>query len=155
MDTDFTLDPKKQMSVAPKGKRAYKTTRGSGRENIIVSSVANAAGRVLDPLINQGAYFLESMKAENALPNTYGVSAKGWMMSTIILDWFSNFTERSLLLILFDDNFTHFSIDVIKKAIDNDIILMKLPDVMQPLDVGIYDTKQCNCWILCNRNLAI
>ena len=60
-ETGFPLDPKKQMSVVPKGKRAYKTTQGSGRENITVLSVANAAGRVLDPLIiNQGAYFLES-----------------------------------------------------------------------------------------------
>ena len=40
-ETGFPLDPKKQMPVAPKGKRAYKTTQGSGRENITVLSVAN------------------------------------------------------------------------------------------------------------------
>ena len=35
-ETGFPLYHKKQMSVAPKGKRAYKTTHGSGRENITV-----------------------------------------------------------------------------------------------------------------------
>ena len=163
-ETGFPLDPKKQMSVAPKGKRAYKTTQGSGRENITVLSVANAAGRVLDPLIiNQRAYFLESMRAENALPNTYyGVSAKGWMTSSIMLDWFNNFihhvTERPLLL-LFNGHLTHFSIAVIKKAMANDIILMKLPphvtDVMQPLDVGMFSPLKKAWENLLNKNISI
>ena len=161
--TGFPLDPKKQMSVAPKGKRAYKTTQGSGRENITDLSVAIAAGRVLDPLIiNQGTYFLESMKAENALPNTYyGVSAKGWMTSAIMLDWFTNFiehvSERPLLL-LFDGHLTHFSIDVIKKAIYNNIILMKLPphvtDIMQPLDVGMFSPLKKAWENLLNKNIS-
>ena len=107
--------------------------------------------------------FLESMRAENALPNTYyGVSAKGWMTSAIMLDWFSNFieqvTERPLLL-LFDGHLTHFSIDVIKKAMDNDIILMKLPphvtDVMQPLDVGMFSPLKKAWENLLNKNISI
>ena len=55
--------------------------------------------------------------------------------------WFDKFleqiTERPLLL-LFDGHLTHFSIDVVKKALENDIILIKLPphvtDVMQRLE---------------------
>ena len=103
------------------------------------------------------------MRAENALPNTYyGVSAKGWMTSAIMLDWFSNFiehvTERPLLL-LFDGHLTHFSIDVIKKAMDNDIILMKLPphvtDVMQPLDVGMFSPLKKAWENLLNKNITI
>ena len=45
----------------------------------------------------------------------------------------------NLLFLLFDGHLTHFNIDVVKKAFENDIILIKLPphvtDVMQPLDV--------------------
>ena len=84
------------------------------------------------------------------------------MTSAIMLDWFSNFiehvTERPLLL-LFDGHLTHFSIDVIKKAMDNDIILMKLPphvtDVMQPLDVGMFSPLKKAWENLLNKNISI
>ena len=141
------MDPKKCKSVSPKGVKAFKLTQGAGRENITVLGVANAAGRVLDPLIvNQGQNFQISWRGDRALPNTfYGVSSKGWMTSDVMLGWFDNFIAQEPkrpLLLIFDGHLTHFSVNVIRKAIDNDIILMKLPphvtDIMQPLDVGMF-----------------
>ena len=152
-ETAFCLDPKKCKSVAPKGVKAFKLTQGAGRENITVLGVANAAGRVLDPLIiNQGQNFQISWRGDRALPNTfYGVSSKGWMTSDVMLGWFDNFIAQEPkrpLLLIFDGHLTHFSINVIKKAIDNEIILMKLPPhvtyIMQPLDVGMFGPLKRN-----------
>lgn len=146
-ETGFCLDPKKSMSVAPKGQKALKRTEGCQRENITVLAVCSASGRVLDPLIiNQGAYFQQCWKADNALPNTfYGHSHNGWMTSQVMIDWFEQFLElvqERPILLLFDGHLTHFSIDVVKKALDNQVILIKLPphttDLMQPLDVGMF-----------------
>ena len=63
----------------------------------------------------------------------------------VMIDWFEQFLdlvqERPILL-LFDGHLTHFSINVVKKALDNQVILVKLPphttDLMQPLDVGMF-----------------
>ena len=146
-ETAFCLDPKKAQTIAPKGSKAYKITQGGGRENITVVGVVSASGKVMDPvIINQGQNFQHSWRGDKALPNTiYGVSAKGWMTSEVMLSWFEHFikleTKRPLLLI-FDGHLTHFSIDVIKMAIANGLILMKLPphvtDIMQPLDVAMF-----------------
>ena len=67
------------------------------------------------------------------------------MTSEVMLSWFEQFIKlekKRLLLLIFDGHLTHFSIDVIKMAIETNIILMKLPphvtDIMQPLDVAMF-----------------
>ena len=52
---------------------------------------------------------------------------------------FADFVKERPLLLLFDGHLTHISIPVIKKALEEDIIILKFPphvtDVMQPLDI--------------------
>ena len=54
---------------------------------------------------------------------------------------------------------THFNIDVVKKALENDVILIKLPphvtDVMQPLDVGMFAPLKKVWERLLNANIGI
>ena len=69
----------------------------------------------------------------------------GWMDTEVFAEWFERFsnqiTERPLLL-LFDGHMTHVSLGVIKKALEDDIIIVKFPphvtDVLQPLDVSCF-----------------
>ena len=46
------------------------------------------------------------------------------------------------LLLLFDDHMTHVSLGVFQKALEGDIIIVKLPphvmDMLQPLDVSCF-----------------
>ena len=46
------------------------------------------------------------------------------------------------LLLLFDDHMTHVSLGVLQKALEGDIIIVKLPphvmDMLQPLDVSCF-----------------
>ena len=55
---------------------------------------------------------------------------------------FADFVKERPLLLLFDGQLTHISIPVIKRALDEDIIIVKFPphvtDVLQPLDISCF-----------------
>ena len=143
-ESGFPHDPAKCLSIGPKGEVCYKVTCGAGRENTTTLAVVSASGRVLDPLIIfKGKNFQSTWRGTRPLGDIfYGVSDKGWMTTDIFAEWFDKFcnrvTERPLLLI-FDGHLTHISINVIQKAINEQIFIVKLPphvtDKLQPLDV--------------------
>ena len=120
---------------------------GAGRENITVLGICNAAGVALDPLIIFGGKNMQTTwYGDKALPNTfYAKSENGWMETDVFSTWFNTFAdevkERPMLL-LFDGHLTHISIPVIKRALDEGIVIIKFPphvtDVMQPLDVACF-----------------
>ncbi|XP_057305999.1 uncharacterized protein LOC130644419 [Hydractinia symbiolongicarpus] len=147
-ESSFPTDPSKGKVVSVKGQRALKLRYGAGRENITVLGVCNAAGVALDPLIIfTGKNMQSTWYGDKALPNTfYAKSENGWMDTEVFSTWFAKFTEdvteRPLLLVFCPSHLTHISISVIKKALEDDIIIMKFPphvtDVMQPLDVACF-----------------
>ena len=146
-ESGFSTDPNRCKVVAPIGKPGVKVTSGCGRENITVLATCCASGRALDPLIIfQGKIFQNIWKGSKSLPKTnYGVSENGWMTTEIFYDWFKEFikqvTVRPLLLI-YDEHLSHVSINVIEKAIEEDITILKFPphvtDKLQPLDVTCF-----------------
>jgi len=80
------------------------------------------------------------------MPGTlYGVSENGWMTTEVFEEWFTHFSrevkERPLLLV-FDGHLSHVSVNVILKAMDEDITILKFPphvtDLLQPLDVTCF-----------------
>ena len=82
------------------------------------------------------------------------------MTMELFSSWFIKFlntvTERPLLLV-FDGHMTHVSINVIQRAMEDDVILLKLPshttDKLQPLDIGGFEQlkrlweKALNDWL--------
>ena len=63
----------------------------------------------------------------------------------VFAEWFEQFSNqitKQPLLLLFDGHMTHVSLGVIKKALEDNIIIVKfLPhvtDVLQPLDVSCF-----------------
>ena len=149
-ESGFPTDPQKCRVVGSKGKSAYKITCGAGRENITTLAVCSAAGQVLDPLvIFSGKNFQQSTwKGDKALPETYyGLSESGWMTSDVFYDWFKLFVKRIVkrpLLLIFDGHLTHISLPVIELAIEENIMIVKLPahvtDKLQPLDVPCFSS---------------
>ena len=143
-ESGFPTDPGKCKVISPIGETAYKITWGAGRENISTLAAVSASGRALDALIIfSGKNFQSTWKGNKSLPNTmFGVSSQGWMDTEVFLEWFNRFlvqvTERPLLLI-YDGHLSHVSIALIEKAIEEDVMLLKLPphvmDKLQPLDV--------------------
>ena len=84
------------------------------------------------------------------------------MTSEIMVAWFDKFLEQVTecpLLLLFNGHLTHFNINVVKKALENDDILIKLPphvtDVTQPLHVAMFAPLKKAWERLLNANIGI
>ena len=67
------------------------------------------------------------------------------MDTDVFSEWFEKFANENQvrpLLLLFDEHLTHISLSVIKRAMEERIIIIKFPphvtDVLQPLDVACF-----------------
>ena len=116
---------------------------GAGRENISVLATCCADGHALDPLIIfSGINFQSTWHGKNSLPNTlYGISKNGWMTTEIFALWFKNFVKqikKCPLLVVYNGHLTHVSLNLIEKAMEEHITIVKLPPhitgKLQPLD---------------------
>ena len=123
---------------------------GSGREYITVHCAGSASGERLPPFIlykvkNMYRRWMEGGPAA-AL---YGVSESGWMDVTNFLSWFtklfvpavSHLTESSAILLFLDGHHSHISLELIRNARDNILLLCLPPNMthlLQPLDVGVF-----------------
>lgn len=117
--------------VKKRGETPYKVTLSSKRENILVLPTANADGRVLPLLIiyaGKNCKLLhDDIKIYLALCS---VSNLGWISCEAFFSWFEQFCivvkVRHLLLIC--RHKTQLSTEVIKKAIEEKIKLVQLPN---------------------------
>ncbi|XP_050309036.1 uncharacterized protein LOC126745308 [Anthonomus grandis grandis] len=142
-ETEFNMDPGRIKGVAALGQKVHRSIEGSGKENITTMACISASGVLLPPLIiYQGQNLWSTWKGSNDLEGTcYAVSDKGWMTTAVFNSWFSKFcsivSERPLLLIM-DGHVSHLDRGTIELAIQNNIILFKLPphatNILQPLD---------------------
>jgi hypothetical protein len=143
-ETSLFLDPRKTKVIAPKGEKATRTQATSGREATTVMAGISAAGDRLPPLlIFKGKKLQSTWRPVNPYKDMqFACSETGWMVTDIFNDWFNFFctyvTQRPLLLV-YDGHSTHINSTVIRKAISEDIRIIKLPphttDRLQPLDV--------------------
>ena len=133
------------VSSVAKGESAYEITCGTGKENITTLTLCSAAGDVLEPVvIFPGKNFKSTWKGVKALPETcYGLSDNGWMTSDVF-DWFQLLVKRVTKrpLLIFDGHLSHTSLSVIELAIEEQIVILKLPphatDKLQPLNVACF-----------------
>lgn len=76
----------------------------------------------------------------------YAATSKGWMEASVFESYFSNVLIPEICkpgkpqLVVFDGHSTHLDLNVIQKASENNITLLKLPaytsHILQPLDVS-------------------
>lgn len=150
-ETNFSLDPSSTKIVGKKGAVASRTTAGSGRENISVLMAANAAGRKAPPLIVfKGRNIWDEWVAppEESFPATsYAATTNGWMETEV----FQRYFEKSFLpavgprrpvLLIYDGHISHIDLRLIQLAIENNIVILKLPPhsshLLQPLDLSVF-----------------
>ena len=100
--------------------------------NASVLAACSAAGEILPPfIIFRGKKLPSNFRHLKALCGTqYACSTNGYMNRDIFQTWFTNFLKsfsKRPLLLLVDGHLTHISLNVIKFALDNNVIILKLP----------------------------
>ena len=80
-------------------------------------------------MVFTGKHFNPDLCAGEVPVILYGMSDSGWMDQELIPNWFSNnflrhvITSRPLLLML-DDHSSHYMLELIKSAAENDVIIV-------------------------------
>ena len=146
--TGFPTDGGQCKVVASKGKQPNKMTSGAGGENISVLATCRADGHALGPLIIfSWMNFQSTWLEKNPLPNTlYGMSKNGLVTTEIFTLWLENFLKqikKRHLLVVYNGHLTHVFLNLIEKAMEEYITIVKLPphvtDKLQPLNVCCFD----------------
>ncbi|KAG5862253.1 hypothetical protein JTB14_002584 [Gonioctena quinquepunctata] len=134
-ETGFGHDPEDVLLVAPKGqKRVSKNIAGSGKKN------------------TTRQICVAKLDTRRKLPTMYTAQHKGWMEGGLFFKWFKesflpfikSTEERGgkKVILIFDGASVHTSYPLSKCAIDNGVILSKLPEnvshYMQPLDKCVF-----------------
>ena len=98
------------------------------------------------------------------LPGTeYGLSEKGWMNGVLFHSWFRKVFLRYApasrpLLLLLDGHSSHYCLDTIQLATENEIIIFTLPPnathLTQPLDKGVFGPFKVHWKQVCRDHLV-
>lgn len=127
--------------------QASRTISRSGRDNTIVFFASNSLGQKLPPLIIfKGTYLWNTWLPDDESSSAAASTSKGWMEASVFESYFSNVLIPEICktgkpqLVVFDGHSTHLDLNVVQKASENNITLLKLPahisHILQPLDVS-------------------
>ena len=132
-------------------KVVHEIAGGSGHQYITVHCAGSANGGRLPPFIlYKGKNMYQRWMQGGPAAAVYGVSESGWMDSDNFLSWFkklflptiSHLTKEAPVLLFLDGHYSHISLELIKQAQSNNVILLCLPPntthFLQPLDVGVF-----------------
>lgn len=157
-ETYFCLDPSKLKVLGAINAPATRTTSGPGKENITVLIAASASGLKLPPMIIfKGKYLWDTWVAseDQSFPGlVYASSQKGWMESDIFYNYLKNSFVRHIggsrpVLLIYDGHATDIDTRSLKFALENQIIILKLPPhtshLLQPLDLSVFKSMK-NDW---------
>ena len=143
-ESNLFLEAQRSKVIAPKGKKASRTTATSGREAVTVMAGISADQTVLPPfIVFKGKYLMSGWYTPHSYPGTTMTATEsGWMTSEAFFNWFVKFcttVNQRPLLIIMDGHNTHVTYQVIQHAREQDVTLLHLPphttDRLQPLDV--------------------
>lgn len=133
--------------IAPQGARNVYTRGGAVAKHATIMGAGNAAGNPIPPLFIFSGKRVGTNWLENAPPNsTVCVTDNGWMDEKIFIKWFDFFLQHAVplrpLILFVDGHYSHFTLDVINKAREAQVIIICFPShlthILQPLDVAIF-----------------
>jgi FKBP-type peptidyl-prolyl cis-trans isomerase len=154
-ETSFSSDPSTTKIIGTIGSTCTRTISSAGRDNTTVLVCCSASGQKLPLLaIFKGKNIIESMMHEKEDPldiTAFATSQKGWMTTVIFTRWFEkvflpNIPKERPILLVVDGHVSHISCELITKALENEIWILKLPPpsthILQPLDVGVFKSMK-------------
>ncbi|GFO02955.1 pogo transposable element with krab domain [Plakobranchus ocellatus] len=147
-ESGFVTDPKSGIVLARKGsKRVNQSIGGSGREQITVNCCGVATGKMLPPyVVYNGVNLYKDWIVDGPKDAAYISSTNGWMEGELYLDWFEKIflkhtedVKDKPRMLIFDGHNSHLSLALIRKARDNNVVLLRLPaHHLQPLDRAVF-----------------
>ena len=154
-ESGFPLNPCSPKVVVMKGQKHPYAISSGDKTQITVLTCCSAGGNVIPPLVVFDRKCLKPEMTVGEVPGTmYGLSDSGWMDGELFDQWFRHHflahapPARPLLLLL-DGHSSHYTPDLISKAVEEGIIIFCLPPhsthLTQPLDRSVFATLK-HCW---------
>ena len=147
-ETGFPLDPKPPKSVFSRGEKNPCYVSAGNKSQITVIGCVSAAGQCLPPLIIWPRKTMAPELAIGEIPGSvYGLVERGWATRELFEQWFKKHFLRYApaarpLLLLLDGHSSHYSLETMKMAMKDDVIVLALPPntthLTQPLDKGTF-----------------
>lgn len=147
-ETGFPLDPKPPKSVFSRGEKNPCYVSAGNKSQITVIGCVSAAGQCLPPLIIWPRKTMAPELAIGEIPGSvYGLIERGWATRELFEQWFKKHFLRYApaarpLLLLLDGHSSHYSLETMKMAMKDDVIILALPPntthLTQPLDKGTF-----------------
>ena len=163
-ETGMPLSPKPLKVFDKRGVRNPSAFTSPDKSQITVVGCVNASGQCIPPMVIWDRKQLNPELAIGEVPGTiYGLSSKGWMDMELFDLWFKRHFLRYCpstrpILLLMDGHSSHYCVDTIKQAAEDDIVIFVLPPntthLVQPLDKGIFGLFKI-CWReICHEYLS-
>lgn len=164
-ETGMPLDPRKPRVVTKLGTKKVRVMGSGNKHQITVVACASATGHVIPPMVIFEGKNLKREWLHNEVTGTvYAMSDTGWINAPLFNDWFDHFLRHAPpgrpLLLLLDGHSTHYKLDIISKAMKQEVIIITLPphssQDTQPLDAGVfgplkhYWSRECHEWMAKN-----
>lgn len=149
-ETAFGQQVKSKKVIAVKGSKNVWSKSANTSSHVTVVGCGSATGFIIPPLfITEGARvnrdLLDSCGVEGSRVT---VSTKGFITAALFLQWLDHLsnsipdTVKRPVVLIYDGYGSHYSEDIVSRAIQLKIILVLLPanatHILQPLDVAVF-----------------
>jgi len=147
-ESGMPLDHKLPKTITLKGVKKVRQITTGNKTQITILGCVSATGQTIPPMVVfSGKRFNHELSIGEVPGTLYGMSDSGWMDSELFSNWFSSqflkhaVSSRPLMLIL-DGHSSHYTLELIKTATENDVIIFCLPPHTtansQPLDTSCF-----------------
>ena len=154
-ETGMPLNPKSLKTIHSCGDKNPYTVTSGRKSQISVLACVSASGQCIPPMVIWDRKKMKMELTVGEVPGTMnGMSPKGWMNRELFEKWFcKHFLCYALparpLLLLMDGHSSHYSLEAIKMAAEEGVLLFTLPPntthLVQPLDKGVFGPLKV-CW---------
>ena len=147
-ESGFPLNPKPPKTLCCRGTKTPSVFTSTDRSQITVVGCVSASGHAIPPMVIWDRKTLSPDLANGEVPGTiYGLSDKGWIDMELFDTWFKRHFLRHApaarpLLLLMDGHSSHYCLDTIHLAAQDEVVIFVLPPntthLSQPLDKGVF-----------------
>ena len=133
MKVAFLLTQGPPMLSAKKGTKKVRYRSSGKKGQVTIVGCASAAGQAIPPMVIFDAKRLNPEWTNGEFPGTtYGLSDNGWINTEPFEAWMSeHFLQHAVLarplLLLLDGHSTHYQPQLLRLAMENDVIILCLP----------------------------